>query len=196
VLADATTSHRRRAASIEFAEFDDPREPKGNMGQIRAAILTVSDKAARGEREDRSGPALQSWLAEHSVTIVSMKILSDDPEAIAAQLTEWADSGASDLILTAGGTGVSPRDRTPEATRRILDFVIPGLGEAMRAESLKKTARASLSRAIAGVRSQTLIINLPGSPQGAIENLAAIWPAIAHAVDKIHGDLGDCAEMA
>jgi molybdenum cofactor synthesis domain-containing protein len=125
--------------------------------------------------------------------VVSAKILPDDADAIAAQLAAWADSGVCDLILSSGGTGVSPRDRTPEATRRVVDFEIPGLAETMRAESLKKTAHAALSRAIAGVRKQTLILNLPGSPEGAIENLAAIWEAVAHAVDKIRGDTSDCA---
>jgi len=161
---------------------------------LRTAILTVSDRAARGERADRSGPGLAAWLAEHSVIVVSTRILADDQTEIAAQLTAWADSNAYDLILTTGGTGVSPRDRTPEATLGVLDFAIPGLAEAMRAESFKKTAHAALSRAVAGVRKQTLIVNLPGSPEAAIENLAAIWPAVSHAVDKIHGDMRDCAK--
>ena len=164
------------------------------MAKIRTAILTVSDRAARGEREDRSGPTVASWLAERGAGVVATKILSDDADAIAAQLTAWADSGACDLILTTGGTGVSPRDRTPEATLRVLDFVIPGLGEAMRAEGVKKTPHAVLSRAVAGVRGQTLVMNLPGSPNGAVESLTAIWEAIVHAVDKIHGDTSDCAK--
>jgi len=164
------------------------------MRQITAAILTVSDRAARGERADHSGPALASWLADREAIVVSATILPDDADAIVAQLAAWADSGACDLILTTGGTGVSPRDRTPEATMRVLDFVIPGLGEAMRAESRKNTPHASLSRAMAGVRRQTLVVNLPGSPDGAVENLASIWPAIAHAIDKIQGDMSDCAK--
>jgi len=164
------------------------------MAQIGAAILTVSDRAARGERADRSGPALAVWLAEHSAIVVSTRILADDQTEIAAQLAAWADSGAYDLILTTGGTGVSPRDRTPEATLGVLDCVIPGLAEAMRAESFKKTPHAALSRAVAGVRKQALIVNLPGSPAAAIENLAAVWPAISHAVDKIQGDTSDCAK--
>jgi molybdopterin adenylyltransferase len=164
------------------------------MAQIRAAILTVSDRSARGERADLSGPALAAWLAQRSVEVAHAALLADDPEAIATQLTEWADSGTCDLILTTGGTGVSPRDRTPEATLQILDFTIPGLPEAMRAESLKRTPHASLSRAVAGVRRQTLIVNLPGSPDGAIENLAVVWPAIVHAIDKIRGDASDCVK--
>jgi len=163
--------------------------------RIRTAVLTVSDRAASGEREDLSGPALIAWLSEHSAWTDSARILADERDRIAAQLIEWADSGAHDLILTTGGTGVSPRDRTPEATLSVLDFTIPGLAEAMRAESCKKTPYASLSRAIAGVRKQSLIVNLPGSPEAAIENLAAIWTTVAHAVDKIRGDKSDCAKM-
>ena len=164
--------------------------------QIRAAILTVSDRSARGERADLSGPALASWLGQKSVAVAHTAILPDEPDTISAQLTEWADSGACDLILTTGGTGVSPRDRTPEATLRVLDFTIPGLAEAMRAESCKRTPHAALSRAVAGARKQALIINLPGSPDGAVENLATIWPAIAHAIKKVHGDTSDCAKTS
>jgi molybdopterin adenylyltransferase len=164
--------------------------------QIRAGILTVSDRSARGERADLSGPALAAWLGHRSVSAGQTAILPDEPDAIAAQLKEWADSGTCDLIVTTGGTGVAPRDRTPEATLRILDFTIPGLAEAMRAESLKRTPHAALSRAVAGVRKQTLIVNLPGSPEGALENIAAIWPAIVHAIDKIQGDASDCVKSS
>jgi molybdenum cofactor synthesis domain-containing protein len=162
------------------------------MTPIRAAILTVSDRGFKGERADLSGPALAQWLAERSVEVVSSKLVPDATEGISAQLKEWADSGCCDLILTTGGTGVSPRDRTPEATRRILDLEIPGIGEAMRAASFGKTPFAVLSRAAAGARGRTLIVNLPGSPQGAVENLAVVWPAIPHAVKKLQGDASDC----
>ena len=165
------------------------------MTAIRAAILTVSDKGFEGKRADSSGPALAKWLAEWSVEVVLSKLLPDEAEGISAQLAEWADSGSCDLILTTGGTGVSPRDRTPEATRKILDLEIPGMGEAMRAASLGKTPFAMLSRAVAGVRGRTLILNLPGSPRGAVENLAAVWPAIPHAVKKLQGDASDCAPV-
>ena len=168
----------------------------GNRTNIRAAILTVSDRSARGERADLSGPALALWLGQRSVAIAHAAILPDEPDAISAQLTEWADTGACDLILTTGGTGVSPRDRTPEATLQVLEFPIPGLAEAMRAESFKRTPHAALSRAVAGVRKQTLIVNLPGSPDGAIENLAIVWLAIVHAIDKIRGDMSDCAKTS
>ena len=162
------------------------------MPPIRTAILTVSDRASRGERADLSGPALAAWLAGRGAEAACTKVLADEPEAVSTQLAEWADSGSYDLILTTGGTGVSPRDRTPEATLRVLDIVIPGFGEAMRASSLRITPYAMLSRAAAGTRRQTLILNLPGSPKGAMECLEAVWPAVAHAITKIQGDMSDC----
>ena len=159
---------------------------------MKAAILTLSDKGSRGERADVSGPALASWLTEREVEIARTEVIPDEADLISAKLAEWADGGEFDLILTTGGTGVSPRDVTPEATVRVLDRLIPGFGEAMRAASLAKTPQAMISRAVSGVRKQTLIINLPGSPRGAIENLEAVWPAIPHALKKIQGDMGDC----
>jgi molybdopterin adenylyltransferase len=162
------------------------------MPEIRAAILTVSDKASRGERDDRSGPAIGAWLAGRSVAVAVTSLLPDEESAISAQLERWADSNDFDLILTTGGTGVSPRDRTPEATLKILDRAIPGFGEAMRASSLKSTPYGILSRAVAGIRGQTLILNLPGSPKAALECLESVWPAVAHAIVKIHGDMSDC----
>ncbi len=161
---------------------------------MHAAILTVSDKGHRGEREDLSGPVLAAWLAEQAVEVIAQKMVPDEVEAISAQLVEWADGGTCDLILTTGGTGVSPRDVTPEATRAVVSREIPGMGEAMRAASLKKTPFAMLSRAVAGVRGRTLIVNLPGSPAGAIENLEAVWPAVGHAVKKIQGDTSECVK--
>lgn len=163
---------------------------------MNAAILTVSDKGHRGERADQSGPALASWLAARGVQVVLTRVLPDEAPDIAAQLIEWADSGVCDLILTTGGTGVAPRDVTPEATRRVLEREIPGFGEAMRAASLGKTPFAMLSRAVAGVRGRALIVNLPGSPAGAVENLEAIWAAAPHAVKKIQGDPGECVAAA
>ena len=161
-------------------------------GRMKAAILTISDKGHRGERADESGPALAAWLADRGFQIVWTRVLPDSAPDISAQLIEWADSGVIDLILTTGGTGVSPRDVTPEATRRVLDREIPGIAEAMRAASLAKTPYALLSRAVAGIRAKTLIVNLPGSPRGALENLSAVWPALPHAVKKIQGDPSDC----
>lgn len=160
---------------------------------MNAAILTMSDKGASGERTDASGPALERWLAEHGVATIQYKMIPDDMATIAATLKEWSDSKEFDFILTTGGTGVSPRDVTPDATVRVLDRLIPGFGEVMRMKSLEKTPHAIISRAVAGIRGKTLIINLPGSPKGAIENLEAVWPAIPHAIAKIQGDPADCA---
>jgi len=162
---------------------------------MKAVILTVSDKGSRGEREDSGGPLLQQWLAEHGVEIICTRIVPDEIEQIAVVLREWADRDQPELILTTGGTGVSPRDVTPEATLQVLDRLLPGFGELMRAESLKITPMAILSRAVAGIRKQSLIINLPGSPKGAIENLTAVLAAIPHAVSKIRGDSADCDEI-
>ncbi len=160
---------------------------------MNAAVLTMSDKGAEGLRSDASGPALEKWLAEQGVNTLQYKMIPDDIATIAATLTEWSDSGRYDLILTTGGTGVSPRDVTPDATLRVLDRTIPGFGEVMRTKSLEKTPHAMISRAVAGIRGKSLIINLPGSPRGALENLEAVWPAVPHAVAKIKGDPGECA---
>ena len=160
---------------------------------MNAAILTMSDKGAEGLRADASGPALEKWLAGRGVATLQYEMIPDDLAVIAATLQEWSDSGRFDLILTTGGTGVSPRDVTPDATMQVLDRTIPGFGEAMRMKSLEKTPHAMISRAVAGIRGKTLIINLPGSPRGAIENLEAVWPAVPHAVAKIQGDPAECA---
>ena len=122
-------------------------------------------------------------------------IIPDEFDMIVSTLMEWADTDVAELILTTGGTGVSPRDVTPEATLRVVERVIPGIGELMRLKSLEKTPMASLSRAVAGIRRHTLIINLPGSPKGALENLEAVWPVIGHAVEKIRGYEGDCGGL-
>lgn len=160
---------------------------------MRAAILTLSDKGARGEREDLSGPALSDWLTRKGVVVECQSLIPDDFATIVSTLEKWLGSPAPDLILTTGGTGVSPRDKTPEATAEVIDRELPGFAERMRQESLKKTPHAVISRAIAGISGQTLIINLPGSPKGAIENLEAVWPAVPHAIAKIQGDPSDCA---
>jgi len=159
---------------------------------MRAAIVTLSDKGSRGEREDLSGPALSTWLAERGVTTARTVVIPDDFELIVSTLIEWSDSDVADLILTTGGTGVSPRDVTPEATTQVASRLIPGIGELMRQKSMEKTVMASLSRAVGAIRGQTLIINLPGSPKGAVENLEAVWQVIGHAVEKIRGDQQDC----
>lgn len=161
---------------------------------MKIAVLILSDRSSRGERPDASGPALEKWLVERGESVQQSAVIPDDEETIADRLTEWADSGSFDLILTCGGTGVSPRDVTPDATSRVIDREIPGFGEVMRAESLKITPHAMISRALAGIRGRTLIINLPGSPRGAQENLAAVWSAVPHAIAKLQGDPEECAQ--
>ena len=155
---------------------------------IRFGILTLSDRSARGERADASGPALADLIRAESWSVAEQAILPDDESAIRSKLVEWADSGRFDVILTTGGTGFALRDVTPEATRAVIQRDAPGLAETMRAESLKKTPHAMLSRAVAGIRGQTLIINLPGSPKGAIENLQTIAPVLSHAVQLLKDD--------
>ncbi len=155
---------------------------------IRFGILTLSDRSSRGEREDASGPALAHLIRAQGWEVAKQQILADEESAIRAALTEWADSGDVDVILTTGGTGFALRDVTPEATRAIIQREAPGLAETMRAESLKKTSHAMLSRAIAGIRARTLIINLPGSPKGAVENLQTVLPVLPHAVQLLKDD--------
>ena len=155
---------------------------------IRFGILTLSDRSARGERADASGPALADLIRAENWSVAEQVILPDDESAIRAKLMEWADSGRFDVILTTGGTGFALRDVTPEATRAVIQRDAPGLAETMRAESLKKTPHAMLSRAIAGIRGQTLIVNLPGSPKGAVENLQTIAPVLSHAVQLLKDD--------
>jgi len=160
---------------------------------MKAGILTISDKGSRQERVDTSGPAVTAVLAEIDVVIEKYEIIPDEQEIIARKLVEYADNLRLDLVITTGGTGVAPRDVTPDATRMVIEKEVPGMAEAMRMESLKKTPHAVISRAMAGIRGRTLIINLPGSPRGATENLRAILQAIPHAVSKIQGDTSDCA---
>jgi molybdenum cofactor synthesis domain-containing protein len=164
-----------------------PRQP------LRVAVLVASDRAARGEREDRSGPALVAWLAERGAAVAAPVVVPDEADLIAARLGAWADAGEHDLVLTCGGTGLSPRDVTPEATLAVVERTVPGLAEEMRRRSLASSPHALLSRAVAGVRRRCLVLNLPGSPRGAVENLAAVWAALPHAVGKIQGDPSDCA---
>jgi molybdopterin adenylyltransferase len=157
---------------------------------MNVAILTVSDRSAKGEREDKSGPILRDLILAQGWKIADQKILPDEQEELEAQLQAWSDGGNIDLILTTGGTGFGPRDRTPEATRNVIEREAPGLAEAMRLASLRKTPHAMLSRAVAGIRGQTLIINLPGSPRGAKENFQSIVQVLPHAVDLLR-DLPD-----
>ena len=160
---------------------------------FNAAIITVSDKGSQGKRQDLSGPAIAEMLAGAAIYVKHTLIIPDEVEQIQKAIIHFADVEKTDLILTTGGTGVSPRDLTPDATLKVLDKEIPGMAEVMRITSMKITPHAMISRAVAGIRGHSLIINLPGSPKGATENLAVVLPAIPHAIEKIKGDDRDCA---
>jgi molybdopterin adenylyltransferase len=155
---------------------------------IRFGILTLSDRSSRGERADSSGPELARRMQAQGWSVVKLEVLPDDQSAIRDILINWADSGEMDIILTTGGTGFSPRDVTPEATRAVIERDAPGLAEAMRAASLTITPYAMLSRIVTGIRKRTLIINLPGSPKGAVENLETVIPVLSHAIQLLRDD--------
>ena len=155
---------------------------------LRFGILTASDRSSRGERADTSGPVLVHLVLEQGWSVERHALLPDDLSAIRDLLVSWADSGELDVILTTGGTGFSPRDIMPEATRSVIDREAPGLAEAMRAASLKITPHAMLSRIVTGIRRKTLIINLPGSPKGAVENLQVVLPVLPHAIQLLRED--------
>jgi molybdenum cofactor synthesis domain-containing protein len=155
---------------------------------LRVAILTASDRSARGERPDLSGPALVEVATAQGWEVVRTAILPDDEKILRESLASWVDRRDVDLILVTGGTGFAPRDVTPEATRSVIEREAPGLAEAMRAASLKTTPHAMLSRAVCGIRRRTLIINLPGSPKAAVENLQVILPVLPHAVELLRED--------
>ena len=158
--------------------------------RLRFGILTVSDRSARGERLDASGPALAELVRSRGWEVVCQSILPDDLKTLSERLAAWAGGGDLDIILTTGGTGFAPRDVTPEATLAVVDRLAPGLAEAMRTESLKVTPHAMLSRAVAGIRGEVLIINLPGSPKAAVENLQVVLPALEHAVMLLREEPG------
>lgn len=157
-------------------------------------VLTISDKGSQGKRQDTSGPALEKMARAAGFSVASTGMVPDEKERIAEILIQWTDQSI-DLLLTTGGTGLSPRDVTPEATRPLLDKEIPGISEVMRQASLKKTPYAALSRGIAGVRKESLIINLPGSEKAATENLEAVLPILHHAIEKIKGSAVDCENL-
>jgi molybdenum cofactor synthesis domain-containing protein len=163
--------------------------------RYRAAIITASDKGSRGEREDTSAQAIREILAAHGYAVASYKILPDEQPLIEAELKRLADSDAADLILTTGGTGMSPRDRTPEATLAVAERLVPGIAEAMRAFSMTITKRAMLSRAVAALRKQSLIINLPGSKKAVEESLGFIIGELRHGLDTLNGSSGDCGRV-
>ena len=161
---------------------------------FKVAIITMSDKGSKGEREDTSGPLIEEMIKDLPAQLIHYEIIPDEREQIVRALKRGADELKADLILTTGGTGLSPRDVTPEATLRVIDKEVPGFSEAMRAESLKKTPHAMISRAVCGIRGSTLIVNLPGSPKSVKENLQVILPALPHALSKLKGDPSECAQ--
>ena len=158
---------------------------------IRAGVLTISDKASRGERVDTSGAAIAELLATIDAAAQRSEVVPDERDQIAATLRTWADSDELDLVVTTGGTGLSPRDVTPEATAEVIERPVPGLGELMRSAGVKHTPMAALSRGIAGVRGRCLIVNLPGSEKGVRENLSAVIDILPHAVELLRGRIGD-----
>ena len=158
------------------------------MPEVRVAILTISDAGSRGEREDRSGPAVAAWAERRGWKVTARELVPDEAPEISRTLTGWADNDRADLIITTGGTGLTRRDVTPEATRAVLEREAPGIPEAMRAAVLGEFPRAALSRAVAGTRARTLIINLPGSPGGVRDGLAVLDGFVEHAVALIRGD--------
>jgi len=161
--------------------------------EFPTGVLTISDKGSQGKRVDESGKTAVSLLQGEGFSVVQTKIVPDDRQRIAKTLAEWVDKDCLSLIVTSGGTGLSPSDVTPQAMKEVIDFEVPGMAEAMRAESLKKTPHAMISRAMVGVRKRCLIINLPGSPGGVRDNLSVVLPALKHALEKLGGDMSDCA---
>lgn len=157
---------------------------------LLVGILTISDRSWRGDRPDQSGPALEDVISAQGWTVSKSGIVPDDLDEIQDTLVEWSDNGDLDVILTTGGTGFSPRDVTPEATQAVIERDAPGLSEAMRSASLIVTQYAMLSRAKSGIRGRTLIVNLPGSPRAAVENLQVILPVMSHAAELLRGDPG------
>jgi len=164
-----------------------------NKDIISAAILTISDRGCSGEREDLSGPEIEAQLIDLPALIAARDIVADEVPLITDKLIDYVDNMGIDLVITTGGTGVTPRDVTPEATKAVLERELPGMSEAMRMESLKKTPYAMISRALCGTRGSSLIINLPGSPRAVRENLAVLKPALLHTILKIKGSKEDCA---
>jgi len=160
---------------------------------LRTGVLIISDKGAKGLRKDESGEIVANILEEQGFTVTNRKIIPDDEKQIIDTLLKWVEKDGLALIVTSGGTGLSSTDITPQAMEKIIDYQVPGMAEAMRAASLKKTPHGMISRAMVGVRKTCLIINVPGSPAGASENLSVVLPALNHALSKLQGDTTDCA---
>ena len=160
---------------------------------MRIAILTVSTAGAKGQRDDTSGDAITAWARERKYQVAERLLVSDDVNAIARQLLSWCDARSADLVLTTGGTGLSPTDVTPEATRSVIERDAPGISEWLRNSAVERFPRAALSRGVSGVRNRTLIVNLPGSPGGVKDSLAALGPIVDHAVAVVRGEVGDHA---
>jgi molybdenum cofactor synthesis domain-containing protein len=158
---------------------------------MRVAILTISTAGALGERKDSSGDAIEAWVREHGHDLAARDLVSDESNAIVARLLDWCDNDRADLVLTTGGTGLSPTDLTPEATAAVIERDAPGIAEWLRTSVVQRFPKAALSRGRAGVRSRTLIVNLPGSPNGAKDALAALDPIVEHAVAVLRGDVRD-----
>lgn len=158
---------------------------------MRIAILTISTAGAQGMRADTSGDAITAWARERKYEITARELVSDDVNAIARQLLAWCDARGTDLVLTTGGTGLSPTDVTPEATKAVIERDAPGISEWLRASAVGRFPRAALSRGVSGVRNRTLIVNLPGSPGGVKDSLAALSPIVEHAVSVLRGEVRD-----
>jgi molybdenum cofactor synthesis domain-containing protein len=163
------------------------RSVRGAGKVVRVGVLTISDKGSAGEREDLSGPAIREMLQAAGATVARTVVIPDERDAITLTLEAWADAGDLDVLLTTGGTGLAPRDVTPEATLAVIEREAPGIAEALRLESLKVTPMAMLSRGVAGIRGKTLIVNLPGSPKAVRECLAVLMPVLEHAVETLRG---------
>lgn len=161
---------------------------------MRVAILTISTAGVAGKRKDTSGDAIADWVASHKFALAARDLVADDVNAIVRTLLRWCDDDLADCVLTTGGTGLSPTDFTPEATRAVLERDAPGIAESLRANAVGRVPKAALSRGVAGSRHRTLIVNLPGSPAGVKDALAALDPIVEHAVAVLRGDIGDHAE--
>lgn len=176
---------------MEPAIESSPETYQQESRTVAVGVITVSDTSSRGEREDEGGATIREIVLESGAAIGAYVVVPDEREQIADQIRTMADERNFDVVFTTGGTGLSPRDVTPEATLAVIDYQVPGLAEAMRAESFRKTPAGILSRAIAGVRGRTLVVNLPGNPRGVRECLDVIMPAIPHAVNVMRGEVGE-----